>query len=202
MIYGAEDIAYLCANYDMINPYLDYKVSQLSNGSKAISYGQSGAGYDIRIKSVYSTRLGPEPYRHVDPKDPESYVQSPLDVQVDETGRYVILRPHRDYKGVSVEYFRIPTHVMALCTGKSTYARVGVVPYITPLEPGWNGYLTLEFSNLCTEPVKFYLDEGFCQLLFLPTSARSQYEGYYQQQDEQRPYKATEIPNTKSAPDC
>lgn len=194
---GKEDIINLCTNeVPMIEPFIDHKVNTkpFSNGDvKVISYGLSGAGYDIRIQSVYQTHkiVGMEA---IDPKNSRTVEVSYLEPYYDENTetRYVILQPHECYKAVSVEYFRMPTDVLAVCCGKSTYARVDVIPHVTPLEPGWRGYLTIELSNPSSYPVRVYLNEGILQLLFLQVSSHTNYEGFYQNQNEQRPYLQTD----------
>lgn len=195
-VLGADNLQDRNETEYIITPFIDYKVSQLESGAKAISYGLSGAGYDIRLARLFEVR--PTGFA-IDPKDPNSMTAVPVRVEYNnETGeKYCILDPHRTYKGVSMEYFRIPTDLVVICLGKSTYARVDVIPHVTPLEQGWNGYLTIEIANLSSYPTRVYLNEGICQLLFLPVSCLSQYRGYYQNQDEQRPYMATETPECK-----
>lgn len=194
-VLGADDIASLCTgDVQMITPFLDYKISKLESGFKAISYGLSGAGYDIRCKALYRTVKNPE-FPEIDPKNPESSILVPMDTFCDESGVWVPLAPHGAYKGVSHEYFQMPSDVLGLCVGKSTLARVDTVQHITPIEPGWFGYLTMEIVNVSDYPVRFYLNEGVCQVLFIPVSCHTSYTGYYQGQNEQRPYAATENPN-------
>lgn len=193
-VLGAEDIETLCqSELGMISPFLNYKISYLENGNKAISYGLSGAGYDIRCKALYRSILNPD-YPEIDPKNPDTTILVPMDVFKDEKGTWVPLKPHGAYKGVSFEYFRMPTDIMGLCVGKSTLARVDTVQHITPIEPGWCGYLTMEIINASDYPVRFYLDEGICQVVFIPVSRHTQYKGHYQHQNVQKPYRATETP--------
>jgi dCTP deaminase len=119
----------------------------------------SSYGYDIRISDEYKifTNLNST---IVDPKsfDPKSFV--------DFRGDVCIIPPNSFALGRTVEYFRVPRNIMTICVGKSTYARCGIITNVTPLEPGWEGYITLEISNTTPLPAKIYSGEGICQILF------------------------------------
>ena len=138
----------------MIEPYTD---SQVRDG--VISYGVSSYGYDIRVtnefkifSNVYSTIIDP---KQVDPRS-----------MVDYTGDVCIIPPNSFALARTVEYFRIPRDVLTICLGKSTYARCGIIVNVTPFEPEWEGFVTLEISNTAPLPAKIYANEGIAQVLF------------------------------------
>ena len=142
----------------MIEPF---HKEQIKEG--VISYGVSSYGYDMRIADEFKL------FTHlqstvIDPKalDPKSFI--------DVKGSICIIPPHSFALGRSVEYFRIPREIIVICLGKSTYARCGIVINVTPLEPEWEGYVTIEISNTAPLPVKIYAHEGIAQLLFLEGS--------------------------------
>jgi dCTP deaminase len=139
---------------DMINPFND---RQMREG--VISYGLSSYGYDLRVADEFKifTNVNSS---IVDPKhfDPKSFI----DVQ----GSSVLVPPNSFALARSVEYFKIPRDVLTICVGKSTYARCGVIVNVTPFEPEWEGFVTLEISNTTPLPAKIYANEGLCQILF------------------------------------
>ncbi len=124
-----------------------------------ISYGLSSFGYDIRVADEFQifTNIN---HTIVDPKsfDPDSMIEFRGDVCIIPPNSFALAR--------SVEYFRIPRNVMVLCVGKSTYARCGIITNVTPFEPGWEGYVTLEISNTTPLPAKIYANEGLAQACF------------------------------------
>jgi dCTP deaminase len=138
----------------MIQPFEE---KQVRAGS--ISFGVSSYGYDIRIANEFKifTNINTS---IVDPKqfDPKSFV--------DFKGDVCIIPPNSFALGKSVEYFKIPRTVMTICVGKSTYARCGIITNVTPFEPEWEGYVTLEISNTTPLPAKIYANEGIAQVLF------------------------------------
>jgi dCTP deaminase len=138
----------------MIEPFEEGQVRE-----GVISYGVSSYGYDLRVADEFKifTNINST---IVDPKnfDPHSLV--------DFKGDVCIIPPNSFALGRSVEYFRIPENVMTICVGKSTYARCGIITNVTPLEPGWEGYVTLEISNTTPLPAKIYANEGIAQVLF------------------------------------
>lgn len=145
-----------------------------------ISYGTSSYGYDARVSDEFKifTNINSS---LVDPKN------FSLDTFVDKKGEYCILPPNSFCLSRTVEYFKIPRDVICICVGKSTYARCGIIVNVTPLEPEWEGEVTLEFSNTTTLPVKLYAGEGACQFLFLKASkeCKTSYKdrkGKYQKQ--------------------
>jgi dCTP deaminase len=139
----------------MIEPFVERSVRQ-----GVISYGVSSYGYDIRVSNEFKIFTNVNS-AVVDPKQfvPESFI--------DYKGAVCIIPPNSFVLSRTVEYFRIPRDVLVVCVGKSTYARCGLIVNVTPLEPEWEGYLTLEISNTTPLPAKVYADEGIAQLLFL-----------------------------------
>ncbi len=139
----------------MIEPFVE---AQRRDG--CISYGLSSYGYDARVADEFKifTNVNSSV---VDPKDfdPNSFVDRKTDVCVIPPNSFALAR--------TVEYFRVPRDVLVICLGKSTYARCGIIVNVTPLEPGWEGHVTLEFSNTTPLPAKIYANEGACQFLFL-----------------------------------
>ena len=147
------------AERGMIEPFEPNQVKQ--NGSGAIvSYGTSSYGYDIRCSSEFKifTNINST---IVDPKefDAKSFVDFKGDVCIIPPNSFALAR--------TVEYFRIPRNVLTICLGKSTYARCGIIVNVTPLEPEWEGHVTLEFSNTTPLPAKIYANEGVAQVIFL-----------------------------------
>ncbi|NDD57693.1 MAG: dCTP deaminase [Chlamydiae bacterium] len=142
----------------MIEPFAHQQV-RFINGEKIISYGLSSYGYDLRVSREF--KVFTNVYNCiVDPKNfsDNSFVH----MEVDEC----IVPPNSFALARSVEYFRIPKDVLTICIGKSTYARCGIIVNVTPFEPGWEGYVTLEISNTTPLPAKIYANEGLAQVLF------------------------------------
>ena len=138
----------------MIQPYEEKQVR-----AGGISYGVSSYGYDIRIANEFKifTNIN---NTIVDPKqfDTKSFV--------DFKGDVCVIPPNSFALGKSVEFFKIPRNVMTICVGKSTYARCGIITNVTPFEPEWEGFVTLEISNTTPLPAKIYANEGIAQVLF------------------------------------
>ena len=139
----------------MIEPF----VEEL-NREGVISYGVSSYGYDARVADEFKIFTDVN-NALVDPKDFAN------ETFVDKKGEYCIIPPNSFVLARTVEYFRIPRDVLVICLGKSTYARCGIIVNVTPLEPEWEGHVTLEFSNTTPLPAKIYANEGACQFLFL-----------------------------------
>jgi len=139
----------------MIKPFVEKQIS----GSK-ISYGLSSFGYDARVSNQFKIFTDVDS-AVVDPKNFKS--NSFVSRTVDEC----IIPPNSFALASTVEYFKIPKDVMVICLGKSTYARCGIIVNVTPLEPGWEGNVTLEFSNTTPLPAKVYANEGAAQFIFL-----------------------------------
>ncbi len=140
--------------HHMIEPFTE---KQISKGK--ISYGLSSYGYDIRVGNEFKIFTNVNS-RVVDPKnfDPSSFVDFQGDVCIIPPNSFALAR--------SVELMKIPRRVLCVCVGKSTYARCGIITNVTPLEPGWEGHITLEISNTTTLPAKIYANEGLVQVLF------------------------------------
>ncbi len=138
----------------MIEPFVDQQVRE-----GAISYGVSSYGYDLRVSDEFKIFTNVRS-AIVDPKNfaDESFV--------DFRGDVCIIPPNSFALSRSVEYFRIPRQVLTVCLGKSTYARCGLIVNVTPFEPEWEGYVTLEISNTTPLPAKVYANEGLAQVLF------------------------------------
>ena len=146
----------------MIKPFEERQVR-----AGGISYGLSSYGYDLRIADEFKifTNIN---NTIVDPKafDPRSFV--------DYQGPVCIVPPNSFALGRSLEYFRIPRNVLTICVGKSTYARCGIITNVTPFEPEWEGYVTLEISNTTPLPAKIYANEGIAQVLFFQSDEACQ----------------------------
>jgi dCTP deaminase len=144
---------------DMIQPFEANQVRENDN-HKIISYGTSSYGYDVRCANEFKvfTNINST---IVDPKnfDDKSFVDIEADVCIIPPNSFCLAR--------TVEYFKIPRDVLTICLGKSTYARCGIIVNVTPLEPEWEGHVTLEFSNTTNLPAKIYAHEGVAQMLFL-----------------------------------
>jgi dCTP deaminase len=143
----------------MIEPFEPGQVRSVA-GERIVSYGTSSYGYDIRCAAEFKifTNINST---IVDPKafDPASFV--------DFRGEVCIIPPNSFALARTVEFFRIPRNVLTICLGKSTYARCGIIVNVTPLEPEWEGHVTLEFSNTTPLPAKIYANEGCAQVIFI-----------------------------------
>jgi dCTP deaminase len=144
----------MATEHDMINPFSEKQVRE-----GVISYGLSSYGYDLRVAdefriftNVNSTVVDPKKF------DERSLVKVDCDVCIVPPNSFALAR--------SVEYFKIPRDVLTICVGKSTYARCGIIVNVTPFEPEWEGFVTLEISNTTPLPARIYANEGLCQILF------------------------------------
>lgn len=142
----------------MIEPFSDRLVKE-ENGKKVISYGLSSYGYDLRVGRKF--KVFTNVYNSI--IDPKDFCDNSF---VDIEGDSCIIPANSFALAMSVEYFRIPRDVLTLCIGKSTYARCGIIVNVTPFEPEWEGYVTLEISNTTPLPAKIYAGEGLAQVLF------------------------------------
>lgn len=149
--------------HQMISPFVDTQ-NRDKNGEKIISYGLSSYGYDARCSDEFMIFTNVD-NAIVDPKNfsNQSFVERQNDICVIPPNSFVLTR--------TVEYFRIPKDVLVVCLGKSTYARCGLIVNVTPLEPGWEGHVTLELSNTTPLPAKVYAHEGIAQFLFFKGSS-------------------------------
>ncbi len=148
----------------MIEPFEPAQVRE-NEGGKVISYGTSSYGYDVRcaprfkvFTNIYSATVDPKAF------DERSFV--------DVEGSVCVIPPNSFALASTIEFFRIPDDVLTICLGKSTYARCGIIVNVTPLEPEWEGHVTLEFSNTTTLPAKIYANEGVAQMLFFQSDER------------------------------
>jgi len=144
----------MAVNHKMIEPFAEKQVR-----AGVISYGVSSYGYDLRIADEFKI------FTNINTTivDPKNFDSASL---IDFRGDVCIIPPNSFALGRSVEYFRIPADIMTICVGKSTYARCGIITNVTPLEPGWEGFVTLEISNTTPLPAKIYANEGIAQVLF------------------------------------
>ena len=141
-------------NNKMIEPFVESNIRK-----DVVSYGLSSYGYDIRVSDEYKIFTNVN-NSIIDPKkfDDKSFVNFKGDVCVVPANSFALAR--------SIEYFKIPRNVLTICLGKSTYARCGIIVNVTPFEPEWEGYVTLEISNTTPLPAKIYSNEGLCQVIF------------------------------------
>ncbi|MEM8563484.1 MAG: dCTP deaminase [Pseudomonadota bacterium] len=148
----------MAAENDMIVPFEHGQV-RAKGDNRLISFGTSSYGYDVRCSREFKVFTNINSAT-VDPKgfDENSFV--------DVIGDVCVIPPNSFALASTVEYFRIPRNVLTICLGKSTYARCGIIVNVTPLEPEWEGHVTLEFSNTTTLPAKIYANEGVAQMLF------------------------------------
>lgn len=153
-------IRHMALNHQMISPFVDTQQKQDAKENGLISYGVSSYGYDARVANEFKI------FTNVDSAvvDPKSFDDNGF---VNRTGDVCIIPPNSFALARTVEYFKIPRDVLTVCVGKSTYARCGIIVNVTPLEPEWEGHVTLEFSNTTPLPAKIYANEGACQFLFL-----------------------------------
>jgi len=158
MVLSDKEIKEYVKKYKMISPFIS---SQIKKG--VISFGVSSYGYDFRIADEFKIFTNVN-NSIVDPKnfDPRSFI--------DFKGKMAMIPPNSFALARSIEYFKIPREVIGICLGKSTYARCGIIVNITPLEPGWEGIVTIEISNTSPLPAKIYAGEGIAQVIFIKGS--------------------------------
>ena len=149
----------MATSHGLIDPFETQQIREL-DGTKVISFGTSSYGYDMRcapefkvFTNINSTIVDPKAF------DSGSFV--------DVDGEVCVVPPNSFALARTVEYFRIPRNILTICLGKSTYARCGIIVNVTPLEPEWEGHVTLEFSNTTPLPAKIYANEGVAQVIFL-----------------------------------
>ncbi len=154
----------MAQEHDMISPFVPGQVKEV-NGERIVSYGTSSYGYDIRCADEFKV------FTNINSTivDPKNFDEGSF---VDVSGKgYCIIPPNSFALARTVEYFRIPRNALTICLGKSTYARCGIIVNVTPFEPEWEGYVTLEFSNTTPLPAKIYANEGVAQVLFFEADA-------------------------------
>jgi dCTP deaminase len=175
------------AELDIFQPYAGEKRRQLDNGTKAISYGLSQGGYDIRLSPeqflVYSRDLW-GPGMVLDPKEPDCYIPREALLMGYGGSSFFELPAFSFGLGASLELITMPANVIGMCDGKSTYARCGVIINVTPIEPGWSGHLTMHIANPSPFPVRIYANEGIAQVMLyeLDEPVEKPYTGLYQDQ--------------------
>ena len=185
MLLNDRQISKLAEN-DLFMPFVGEKRRTLDDGTKAISYGLSQAGYDLRLSDaefliVDKTSGGGG--KAFDPKLPDSSVFGQAELYHDDLldSSFFRLPPFSYGLGRSHELISMPSNVIGLCDGKSTYARCGIIINVTPIEPGWAGYLTISISNPTPLPVRIYANEGIVQVMLCPIEeVKKAYTGLYQ----------------------
>ncbi len=165
----------MAKSYKMISPFVS---KQIRKGK--VSFGLSSYGYDARVSNDFKI------FTDVDSAivDPKNFKNNSF---VSRKGNECVIPPNSFALASTVEYFKIPKNILVICLGKSTYARCGIIVNVTPLEPGWEGYVTLEFSNTTPLPAKIYANEGAAQFVFLkgneePEITYDQRDGKYMKQ--------------------
>jgi dCTP deaminase len=149
----------MATEHGMIEPFADRQVRQ-AQAAPVVSFGLSSYGYDARCAREFKV------FTNVDSAivDPKAFAPTSF---VDRTTDVCVIPPNSFALTHTVEYFRIPRGVLVICLGKSTYARCGIIVNVTPLEPAWEGQVTIEISNTTPLPARVYANEGICQFLFL-----------------------------------
>lgn len=161
-----ESIRKTVAEKKMIDPFVEKQVSAAEK-MKKVSFGLSSYGYDLRVDNKFKVFTNV----HNSIVDPKNFQE---DAFVEIEAETCIIPPNSFALARSVEYFRIPRDVLAICLGKSTYARCGIIVNVTPFEPEWEGYVTLEISNTTPLPAKIYAGEGLAQVLFFQAETACQ----------------------------
>jgi dCTP deaminase len=176
MILPDHRIRTLATEHDMIDPFVDEQVRE-----DVVSYGLSSFGYDMRVAGEFRVFTPNVHNSVVDPKriDERALVEH-------EADDHILIPPNSYVLGRSIEYFRMPSDTLGLVLGKSTYARSGIIVNVTPLEPGWEGHVTIEIGNGTPLPAKVYAEEGIAQVVFLrgetPDVSYEEKQGKYQRQ--------------------
>jgi dCTP deaminase len=177
MILPDHHIRTLATEQDMIEPFVDGQVRE-----DVVSYGLSSFGYDMRVAGEFRV-FTPNIYNSVvDPKRIDE--RALVEYEVDD---HILIPPNSYVLGRSIEYFQMPPDTLGLVLGKSTYARSGIIVNVTPLEPGWEGHVTIEIGNGTPLPAKVYAEEGIAQVVFLqgetPEVSYDEKKGKYQRQE-------------------
>ncbi len=171
-----EWIRHMAKSHKMIEPFSEKLISK-----GKVSYGLSSYGYDMRVADEFYIFHNAYPTEVIDPKNfKESYF-------IKHKGKFCLIPPNSFALTRSVEYFRIPRNVLGIVLGKSTYARCGIIVNVTPLEPEWEGFITIEISNTTPLPAKIYANEGIAQIIFLEADepckvSYAERKGKYQKQ--------------------
>jgi dCTP deaminase len=157
-------IRHMALEEGMIEPFVDGQCRVAKGDAAAISYGLSSYGYDLRVADEF--KIFHNAYNSV--VDPKNFRE---DAFFDLVTDACLIPPNSFALARSVEYFRIPRDVLTICLGKSTYARCGIIVNVTPLEPQWEGHVTIEISNTTPLPAKVYANEGIAQVIFIRATA-------------------------------
>lgn len=169
-----DQILDYCLHAGMIDGFVSKQIRE-RDGEKVISYGVSSFGYDARLAGEFMVPVGGT----LDPKHPNGTDWRTIEGH----SGYLVIPPHGFVLARTVERFRMPDDVMAICVGKSTYARNGLIVNVTPLEPGWEGHVTLELSNTTDLPSVVYVGEGIAQFVFFrgerPSTTYADRKGKY-----------------------
>lgn len=180
------------ADQGMIVPFSSELIKEV-NGCKEISHGLSSFGYDISLSSkeffVYDYLCNTDSWGEINPKKFDCEKLIPLHTEKDEFGEYFTMPPHSYGLGVASERLNLPENITGICVGKSTYARCGIICNLTPIEAGWQGYLTLELSNSTDYYCRVYANEGIAQIVFFegenPDVSYATRNGKYQNQKQE-----------------
>ena len=185
MLLNDKEISILAEN-DIIFPFVGEKTRELPNGTKALSYGLSHAGYDLRLSPKgFMVINNSAPVEALDVKSFNKELMYEACPMEENGSTFFVLPPFSYALGVSVELLTMPSNIMGLTDGKSTYARQGTIINVTPIEPGWSGHLTICIVNPLAFPVRIYANEGIVQVMFarLNGSSKQDYgDGKYQNQ--------------------
>jgi dCTP deaminase len=178
-----REIAQL-AEFDIFMPYIGEKCRTLDDGTKAISYGLSQAGYDIRLSPEEFLVFDGEIEVTLDPKQADATIPYQAALVHSNGSSFFELPPFSFGLGTSLELISMPENIIGLCDGKSTYARCGVIINVTPIEPGWSGHLTMHIANPTPYQVRIYANEGIVQVMLMQLSSnvKQAYSGHYQNQ--------------------
>jgi len=185
MLLNDKEISILAEN-DIIFPFVAEKTRELPNGTKALSYGLSHAGYDLSLSAKgFMVINNDAPIEALDVKTFNKELMVEAEPIEKNGSTFFVLPPFSYALGVSVELLTMPSNIMGITDGKSTYARQGTIINVTPIEPGWSGHLTICVVNPLAFPVRIYANEGIVQVMFvrLNEDSRSDYgDGKYQNQ--------------------
>ena len=183
MLLNDRQISKLAEN-DLFMPFVGEKRRTLDNGTKAISYGLSQAGYDLRLSDaefLVFDKTAKKLTTQLDPKLADDVIPYDAPLVHKDGSSFFLLPPFSYGLGRSHELISMPSNVIGLCDGKSTYARCGIIINVTPIEPGWAGHLTISISNPTPLPVRIYANEGIVQVMLCPIEEVGQaYTGLYQ----------------------
>lgn len=163
MILNDREIKYLAKTKNMISPFVDTFSNSYTSKRGIISYGLTSFGYDLRAAAEWKIFERKSDMREGIMLDPKAFNE---DACYDLNYDHIVIPPNSFVLARSVEYIKMPDDVVAIAVGKSTYARIGIIANVTPLEPGWEGHVTLEFSNTTPFPAAMYANEGVVQLMF------------------------------------